>query len=79
MRKLAMPSVTIALPDSIAEQEARLLLAIKLFEIGRLSCGKAAEVSGYSKRVFLELLGKQGVPVFDTLPDDLDDDVSHAG
>jgi len=73
-----MPSVTIDLPETVAEQEAKLLLAIKLFETGRLSCGKAAEVAGISKRAFMEILGKHGVPVFETSPDELDDDVSRA-
>jgi predicted HTH domain antitoxin len=73
-----MPSITIALPDSVPEQEAKLLLAVKLFEMGRLSCGKAAEVARFSKRTFLELLAKYRVPVFDTSPDELNEDVSHA-
>jgi predicted HTH domain antitoxin len=73
-----MSQVTILLPESISEAEARLSLAIKLYETGRLSCGKAAEVAGYSKRTFLELLGKQGVPVFDYPPEDLASDLQHA-
>ncbi|MCI0681828.1 MAG: UPF0175 family protein [Gemmataceae bacterium] len=73
-----MPSVTITLPDSIAEQEAKLLLAVKLVETGRLSSGKAAEMAGYTKKTFLELFGKHGVAVFDTSPSDLDDDLTHA-
>lgn len=79
LKETYMPSITITLPDSVAEQEAKLLLAIKLYETGRLSCGKAAEVAGYSKRTFLELLGKNGVPVFDMSSNELDEDVSHAG
>jgi predicted HTH domain antitoxin len=74
-----MPSVTIALPDTVAEQEAKLFLALKLFELGRLSCGKAAEVAGCSKRAFLEQLGKHGIPVFNTSPEELDEDEKNAG
>jgi len=66
-----MTSVTISLPDSVSPDEARFLLAAKLYESGRLSCGKAAEVAGYSKRTFMELLGKNGIPVFDYPPEDL--------
>jgi predicted HTH domain antitoxin len=73
-----MPTATIALPDSISEAEARLLLAIKLFETGRLSCGKAAEVAGYSKRTFMELLGQHGVPVFNYPADELARDLANA-
>ena len=37
----------IAIPQSVTEAEARLYLSMKLFEIGRLSCGQAAELAGY--------------------------------
>jgi predicted HTH domain antitoxin len=73
-----MSTATIVLPDSISEAEARLLLAIKLFETGRLSCGKAAEVAGYSKRTFMELLGRHGAPVFNSPADELDRDLANA-
>jgi predicted HTH domain antitoxin len=73
-----MSPVTLELPDSISEAEARLYLAIKLFEVGRLSCGQAAELAGYSKPTFLELLGKNGVPVFDYPADELTRDLDHA-
>jgi predicted HTH domain antitoxin len=48
-----------------------VLLAIKLWEIGRLSLGQAAAVAGYSRRTFMEILGKQGVPIFDYNPEEL--------
>lgn len=63
--------LTLELPPEISEDEARLLLAIKLYETGRLSLGQAAKVSGYSKPTFMELLGKHGVAVFDYPADDL--------
>ena len=73
-----MSDLTIALPDSISEVEARVCLAAKLFELGRLSCGQAAEMAGYSKRTFLELLGQQGVAVLDYPADELTDDLRYA-
>ena len=60
-----MVSLTLALPDEISADEARLLLALKLFELHRISTGKAAEMAGFSKATFLEIIGKYGVPVFD--------------
>ena len=66
-----MSEVQIQLPPEVPAEEARLMLAIKLFEIGRLSLGQAAKVSGYSKKTFMELLGKHSVPVFDHAADDL--------
>jgi len=60
-----MSQATIAIPPSVTEGEARLYLSMKLFEIGRLSCGQAAELAGYSKRTYMELLGRHGVAVMD--------------
>jgi predicted HTH domain antitoxin len=77
-KEKAMSDVTIALPDSISEAEARVCLAAKLFELGRLSCGQAAEMAGYSKRTFVELLGRQGVAVVDYPTDEVTDDLRHA-
>ena len=73
-----MLEMTIALPDSISESEARICLAARLFEAGRLSCGQAAELAGYSKRTFMELLGRQGIAVLDYPTDELRDDLRHA-
>jgi hypothetical protein len=38
----------VELPTEIDAEEARLLLAIKLYEMGRLSLGQAAQLAGYS-------------------------------
>jgi predicted HTH domain antitoxin len=46
--------------SEVSEEEARLLLAIKLYELGRLSLGQSAKLAGYSKRAFIELLEKYG-------------------
>jgi hypothetical protein len=39
------------------------MMALKFFELGRLSLGQAAEVAGYSKRAFIDVLGEYGIPV----------------
>ncbi len=72
-----MSQATILLPASVTEAEARLLLAIKLYEVGRFSAGQAAEFAGYSKRAFMEILGTQGVPVFDQAADEIESDLGH--
>lgn len=59
------------LPVEISPDEIKLLLAIKLFEVGKLSIGQAAKLAGYSKRAFMEILGHYRVPVFAYSPDDL--------
>jgi predicted HTH domain antitoxin len=73
-----MSQATITIPSSITEGEAKLYLAVKLFEVGRVSCGQAAELAGYSKRTFMELLGKHGVAFVDCDPKELRDDLGRA-
>ena len=51
------------------EQELRFLLAVKLFELRRLSLGKAAELCGMRKLNFMDEMGRMGIPVIN-----LDDD-----
>lgn len=70
-----MSHVTIDLPPHISSEEARLLLSIKLYEAGRVSLGKAAELAGYSKRAFMELLAKEGIPVINYSPEELDQEL----
>lgn len=66
-----MAELRLELPLGIDEGEARLLLAIKLFEMGRLTMGQAARLAGLSKRAFMELLGRYNVPVFAYPPEEL--------
>jgi predicted HTH domain antitoxin len=63
--------LTLDLPPQITKDETQTLLSIKLYETGRLSLGKAAELAGYSKRAFLEVLAHHQVSVFDYSPDDI--------
>jgi predicted HTH domain antitoxin len=55
-----------------------MLLATRLYEQGKLSLGQAAEMAGYSKRTFMELLGDYGVSVFNYPPEELEQDVQNA-
>jgi len=52
------------------DRELRLLLAVKLFELGRVSLGQAAEIAGRGKVEFIDELGRLCVPLIDY--DDLD-------
>ena len=63
--------LTLELPSNLTKDEAQTLLAVKLYETERVSLGQAAKLAGYSKRAFMEILGRQGVPVFNYSPDDL--------
>ena len=60
------------------DQEARLVLATKLYELGRLSLGQAAELAGFSKESFMELLAGYGVAVINYPPEQLDQDIKNA-
>ncbi|MTW19752.1 UPF0175 family protein [Allochromatium palmeri] len=61
------------LTDGFAD-EARFLLALKLFEQGRISSGKAAVLCGIGRVAFLLAASRAGVPVVDLSSDDLDDE-----
>ncbi len=63
--------LTLDLPSSLSKVEVQTLLAIKLYETERVSLGQAARVAGYSKRAFIEVLGKYKVPVINYSPDEL--------
>ncbi len=60
------------------ERELRFLLAVKLFELRRLSVGKAAELCGMSKIDFLDELGRMGVPVINLADDQIQDELRDA-
>lgn len=68
---MSTAELTVHLPPPLTAEEAKLLLAIKLFEVGKLSLGQAAKLAGFSKRAFLEMLALHQVPVFDYPPEEL--------
>lgn len=76
-----MRTLTLNLPDTleIDDQEAAMLLASKLYEQGRLSLGQAAELGGYTKRTFMELLSKNDVSIINYDPSELENDIRNAG
>ena len=46
------------------EEEARYLLALKLYELGKISSGKAAKIAGVSRVAFLLRMGMYKVSPF---------------
>ena len=60
------------------EDDARLLLAVKLYEGGRLSTGMAAKLAGIPRSAFIFLLGRYKLSPFGQSPDDLEDDLANA-
>ena len=67
-----MKSLSIKYPESVLatlnlstddfEKEAKLALAIKLFEWGRLTSGQAAQLAEVSRFSFLVSCGRYGAP-----------------
>jgi predicted HTH domain antitoxin len=76
-----MKTITLELPESVNldERELKTLLAARLYENGTLSLGQAAELAGYSKRTFMELLGNYGVSLFNYPASELENDILNAG
>ena len=65
-------------PEEFRE-ELKLLTAIKLYEMGRLSSGAAASLAEIPKPVFLSKLADYGVDSFRLTDDELRQDVAHSG
>ncbi len=83
-----MCSVTLSLPDESllalrlsAEQmadELRLAGAIKLYEVGRLSAGAAAQLAGMPTPLFLTRLASYNVAAFQLTDEELAEDLRSA-
>ena len=60
----------------MSQEEAKLLFAVKLYEVGKVSLGQAAKLAGFSKRAFMEVLGRYQVPVFNYSAEELREETS---
>jgi predicted HTH domain antitoxin len=58
--------------------EAKLLLAAKLYELGRLTSGQAAKLAGKSRVEFLFALSKLGIPMSNLTNEELQAELSFA-
>lgn len=72
-----MKTLTLQLPDDVNEREVQTLLAAKLYEDGTLSLGQSAELAGYSKRDFMQLLGNYDVSLFNYAEEELEQDIQN--
>ena len=61
------------------EPHLRLMAALKMFELGKISSGKAAELAGMSKVEFLDVCRRYQVSIFnyppESIPHELEKDV----
>ena len=83
-----MSAVTLQLPDDLdlalnvpADEVAHAVLvaaAVKLFEVGKISAGKAAELAGIPKPLFLVKLAEWGVSANTLSAEDIAQDIANA-
>ncbi|CAN5796493.1 hypothetical protein BH10BAC3_BH10BAC3_28000 [soil metagenome] len=75
-----MKTLTVNVPDTmdVDSKDVAMLVATRLYEQGKLSLGQAAEVAGFTKRTFGELLGSYNVSIFNFPVSDLSRDVANA-
>jgi predicted HTH domain antitoxin len=67
--------VSVDLPPGLSENEAKLFLAMKLFELHKVTLGQAAKLAGLSKRAFIEMLGRYEIPVINYSAEELEQEV----
>jgi predicted HTH domain antitoxin len=59
-------------------REVRMAAAAKLYELGKISSGRAAELAGISRVQFLRTAGRYGVAIFDLTEEELAQDLRNA-
>ena len=85
---MALRALTISYPEQLLlslkespeefEAEARLLLAVKLYELGRISTGLAAQLAGMGRVEFIFALNRFGLSAIGTDPTELTVDFANA-
>jgi predicted HTH domain antitoxin len=72
--------ILLSLKESPAEfeVEARLLLAVKLYELGRLSTGMAARLAGMGRVAFMFALDRFGLSPIGLEPGEVAQDLTNA-
>jgi len=79
-----MFTVELKVPEAVRElgfsdeeicREVPVLLVLKRFRQGTISSSKGARILGLSRREFLELLSREGIPVYDPSDEALADEL----
>jgi predicted HTH domain antitoxin len=58
------------------EHHIRLMAALKMFELGKISSGKAAELAGMSRAEFFEACGRYRVSPFNYADKEVEEEVN---
>jgi predicted HTH domain antitoxin len=77
-----MPELILSYPDDLAQDirvpperlaaHIGLMAALKMFELGEISSGRAAELAGLSRVDFLEACGRYHVAAFNYADEEID-------
>ena len=70
--------LSLGLSPNQFSREARLLLAAKLYELGRLTSGQAAKLCGVGRVEFLVSLSRLGIPASNLRPEDAEEEIAFA-
>ncbi len=83
-----MTTIQIELPDEVLlslketpeglSKVIRMAAAAKLYELGRLSSGRAADLAGLPRVSFLQALAQYDVTIFNLTEEELRQDLRHA-
>jgi predicted HTH domain antitoxin len=84
----AMTDLTLTIPpdvpmllkmsDADFAREAKILVAVKLFELGKLTSGKAAELAGMPRVAFLYSLDRYRVPAINLQDEEIEHEIQAA-
>ncbi|MBI5407993.1 MAG: UPF0175 family protein [Nitrospirae bacterium] len=83
-----MEKIVLEIPDEILvslketpyefSKDILMLAAVKLYQMGKLSSGRAAQLAGIPRVSFLQSLAKYGVPVLELTKEELRQDIENA-